>query len=295
MMTVLATQAGSVPKRSGKVRDVYDLGDRLVLVATDRISAFDWILPTGIPEKGKILTAMSLFWFRFLNQSGQILSTELADMGPDFASQPEIFGGRSIMVRRTEVFPVECVARGYIAGSAWNEYRRSCTINGIPIPPGLREAEILPEPIFTPATKAPEGQHDENIPFDEMITIVGHEVASELRARTLDLYSRAREHAQSRGIILADTKFEFGQLESGEILLVDEALTPDSSRFWPMDQYAPGQSPPSFDKQFVRNWLEEIGFDKKSPPPPMPTPIVEQTRAKYIEAYQRITGERWNG
>jgi phosphoribosylaminoimidazole-succinocarboxamide synthase len=293
MTTILTTQAGTLRKRAGKVRDIYDLGDRLVLVATDRISAFDWILPTGIPEKGKILTAMSLFWFEFLGQADQILSTDLADMGTDFARQPEVFAGRSLLVQRTEVFPVECVARGYIAGSAWNEYRRTGTVNGTPMPPGLREAEILPEPIFTPATKAPQGMHDENIPFAEMVTILGHEVASELRTRTLDLYGRARSHAESRGILLADTKFEFGQRTTGEILLIDEVLTPDSSRFWPADQYAPGQSPPSFDKQFVRNWLEAIGFDKKSPPPPMPEEIVQQTRQKYVEAYERLTGRAW--
>ncbi|MBY0587883.1 phosphoribosylaminoimidazolesuccinocarboxamide synthase [bacterium] len=294
MSTILLTQAGPIPKRTGKVRDIYDLGDRLVLVATDRISAFDWILPTGIPDKGKILTAMSLFWFEFLGETKQIISIDLADMGDEFASQPEVFAGRSILVRRTEVFPIECVARGYIAGSAWSEYRRSGTINGVPMPAGLREADPLPEPIFTPATKAPQGTHDENIPFEEMIQIVGHDVADQLRARTLDLYQRARDHAEQAGILLADTKFEFGELPSGEILLVDEALTPDSSRFWPADQYAAGQSPPSYDKQFVRLWLESVGFDKKSPPPAIPDDIVDQTRRKYLEAYQRLTGKKWN-
>jgi phosphoribosylaminoimidazole-succinocarboxamide synthase len=293
MTSILSTQAGSIPKRSGKVRDVYDLGDRLVLVATDRISAFDWILPTGIPDKGKILTAMSLFWFRFLNQTEQIVSTNLLEMGSEFADQPEVFEGRSILVRRTEVFPIECVARGYLAGSAWNEYRRSGTINGEHIASGLREADRLPEPLFTPATKAPQGMHDENIGFHEMIQVVGHEVAEELRARTLDLYERASRHAEGVGIVLADTKFEFGQLADGRILLVDEALTPDSSRFWPVDQYEVGCSPPSYDKQFVRDWLESIGFDKKSPPPAMPEEIVEKTRQKYIDAYERISGERW--
>lgn len=288
---VLETTAGTVPKRQGKVRDVYDLGDRLVLVATDRISAFDRIFPNAIPDKGKILTALSLFWCRQLDETDQILSTELVDMGPEFARRPEMFADRSVLVRKTAVVPIECVARGYVAGSAWKEYRQHQTINEMPMPAGLIEADPLPEPIFTPATKAEGGAHDENIPFHEMINRVGADIASELRERTLDLYRRASQYARERGIILADTKFEFGRLPSGELLLIDEVLTPDSSRFWPAQDYAPGRSPHSFDKQFVRDWLESVGYDKVGTPPVMPVDIVQKTRDRYIEAYRRLTGQ----
>ena len=290
MTAVVETNAGSLPKRQGKVRDLYDLGDRLVLVATDRISAFDWILPTGIPDKGKILTAMSLFWFEHLGETDQILSTKLEEMGPEFAAQPTVFEGRSILVKKTKVVPIECVARGYIAGSAWKEYQTSGTINGQPIAPGLRESDQLPEPLFTPATKAEQGEHDENIPFDRMTKTVGQKVADELRDRTLALYEDARRYARGRGIIIADTKFEFGQLPNGQLILIDEALTPDSSRFWPADEYEPGRSQHAFDKQFLRDWLEEIGFDKASPPPPLPDELVERIQSRYHEAYTKLTG-----
>jgi phosphoribosylaminoimidazole-succinocarboxamide synthase len=289
---ILETFAGDVPKRKGKVRDVYDLGDRLVLVATDRISAFDWVLPTGVPDKGRILTAMSLFWFDFLGAGEQILSTDLDDMGPGFAARPDVFAGRSVLVRKTEVVPIECVARGYLAGSAWKEYRQSGTACGQPLPPGLLESSELPEPIFTPATKAEQGRHDENIPFEAMAAAVGRDLALDLRRRTLDLYSRARTYAAGRGVLIADTKFEFGRLNSGEVVLVDEVLTPDSSRFWPAADYRPGGPQHAFDKQFVRDWLESIGYDKAGPPPPMPDEVVAKTRDRYVQAYERLTGKR---
>lgn len=290
MAAVVETKAGSLPKRQGKVRDLYDLGDRLVLVATDRISAFDWILPTGIPDKGKILTAMSLFWFEHLGETDQIISTDLAEMGPEFASQPEVFEGRSILVRKTKVVPIECVARGFIAGSAWKEYRASGTVNGTPIPPGLKESAPFPEPLFTPATKAEQGEHDENISFERMVEVVGQSAADELKHRTLALYDDARRYARGCGIIIADTKFEFGQLPNGSLILIDEALTPDSSRFWPADDYEPGRPQHAFDKQFLRDWLEEIGFDKVSPPPPLPDELVQKIRNRYHEAYVKLAG-----
>lgn len=291
MAAILETFAGDLPKRKGKVRDVYDLGDRIVLVATDRISAFDWVLPTGVPDKGRILTAMSLFWFDFLGVGEQILSTDLGDMGPEFAARPDVFAGRSVLVRKTDVVPIECVARGYLAGSAWKEYRQSGSACGQPLPPGLLESSELPEPIFTPATKAEHGRHDENISFETMAEAVGLELALDLRRRTLDLYSRARSYAAGRGILIADTKFEFGRLDDGEVVLVDEVLTPDSSRFWPADDYQPGRAQHAFDKQFVRDWLVSVGFDKAGPPPPMPENVVEKTRDRYVQAYERLTGK----
>jgi phosphoribosylaminoimidazole-succinocarboxamide synthase len=271
------------------VRDVYDLGDRLVLVATDRISAFDWVLPTPIPDKGRILTALSLFWFDFLRVPNHLIGTDLAAMGPEFAARRAELEGRSALVKKTTVIPVECVVRGYLAGSGWKEYQRTGTVCGVALPKGLHQAERLPEPIFTPATKEESG-HDQNISFEQMAKITGPEVATELRDRSLDVYRRGAAHAQSRGIILADTKFEWGQLPSGEIILIDEVLTPDSSRFWPADEYKVGISPPSFDKQFVRDWLETTPWDKNSPPPELPAHVVERTAAKYREAYQRLAG-----
>lgn len=277
---------GRTPRR-GKVRDVYDLGDRLLFIATDRISAFDWVLPSGIPDKGRVLTALSEFWFGFLGEPHHLLSTDLASLDLPPEMDRAALAGRAQIVRKTEVVPVECVARGYLVGSGWKEYRSSGTVCGIPLPQGLVEADRLPEPIFTPATKAETG-HDENISFAAMTSAVGRDTAEELRRRTLAIYSRAAAYAQSKGIILADTKFEFGRLPSGEILLIDEVLTPDSSRFWPADQYAPGRSPPSFDKQFVRDWLESTTWDKNSPPPQLPADIISRTRDKYIEAYERL-------
>jgi len=287
MTAVRETHVPGYPCRRGKVRDVYDLGDRLAIIATDRISAFDHVLTPPIPEKGRVLTALSVFWFDFLKVPHHLLSTDLADLPPAFR-QPEL-AGRTMLVRKTTVVPVECVARGYLAGSGWKEYRQSRTVCGIPLPDGLRDADRLQEPIFTPATKAEQGLHDENISFAEMERAVGAATAAELRDRTLDAYRRAAAHAEARGIILADTKLEWGRLPSGELILIDEVLTPDSSRFWPRDTYRPGGSPPSFDKQFVRDWLETTGWDKNSPPPPLPPEVVAKTAAKYREALDRLT------
>ncbi|MCS7167450.1 MAG: phosphoribosylaminoimidazolesuccinocarboxamide synthase [Gemmatales bacterium] len=287
---LLSTDIPNIPCRKGKVRDIYDLGDRLVIIASDRISAFDWVLPTPIPDKGRVLTGLTIFWLRLLQVPNHLLSTRLEDMGPEFAARRELLEGRAMLVRKARVIPIECVARGYLAGSGWKEYKQSGTVCGIPLPPGLIESQQLPEPIFTPATKEEQG-HDINISFEEMVRRVGREVAELLRHRTLDLYKRAAEHAKKCGIILADTKLEWGRLDNGEIILIDEVFTPDSSRFWPADQYRPGSSPPSFDKQYVRDWLESTGWDKNSPPPALPDEVVEKTRAKYIEAYERLTGE----
>jgi phosphoribosylaminoimidazole-succinocarboxamide synthase len=275
------------PRRQGKVRDVYDLGDRLVIVATDRISAFDWVLPSPIPDKGRILTSLTLFWLRWLNVPNHLLSAESKDFPPEF--QRRDFAGRTMLVRKTTVIPIECVVRGYLAGSGWKDYRRSGTVCGIHLPAGLRECDVLPEPIFTPATKAESG-HDENVSFHEMEEAAGEVVAAELRSRSIDVYRRAAEYARSRGVIIADTKFEWGRLPNGELILIDEVLTPDSSRFWPADGYRPGQSQPSFDKQFVRDWLESTSWDKNSPPPALPPDVVEKTRQKYLEALERLTG-----
>lgn len=273
----------------GKVRDVYDFGDRLLFIATDRISAFDWVLPSGIPDKGRVLTQISRFWFQFLDVPHHLLSMNPADLPlPPDVNLDEL-AGRSMVVRKTTVFPVECVVRGYLAGSGWKEYKASQTVCGLKLPAGLRESDQLPSPIFTPATKATSG-HDENIPFERMCDIVGQERAEALRDVSLHIYSKAADYARGRGIILADTKFEFGLL-GGQIYLIDEVLTPDSSRFWPADQYAPGGGQPSFDKQFVRDWLETTTWDKNSPPPLLPADVITRTRSKYVEAFERLTGE----
>jgi phosphoribosylaminoimidazole-succinocarboxamide synthase len=286
---VLQTDVPGIPCRRGKVRDVYDLGDTLAVVATDRISAFDWVMPTGIPGKGRLLTAMTSFWFDWLGVPNHLISTQLRDLPEAFRRQHGVFEDRTMLVRKARVVPVECVARGYLAGSGWKEYRAAGTVCGIALPAGLREADRLPEPIFTPATKAESG-HDENISFEKMASEVGAGLAAELRERTLDIYRRAAEYAAGRGVIIADTKLEWGVLPTGEIILIDEVLTPDSSRFWPADSYRPGGSPPSFDKQFLRDWLETTGWDKQSPPPDLPPPVVERTAAKYQEALARLTG-----
>jgi len=279
---------GRVPVR-GKVRDVYDFGDRLLFIATDRISAFDWILPSGIPDKGRVLTQISRFWFQHLKVTNHLLSMDPRDLDLPAGTNLQELDGRSMVVRKTKVFPVECVVRGYLAGSGWKEYKASQTVCGLKLPTGLRESEQLPSPIFTPATKAETG-HDENIPFERMCEIVGHETATALRDLSLHIYTTAAEYARARGIILADTKFEFGLLD-GQIILIDEVLTPDSSRFWPADQYAPGGSQPSYDKQFVRDWLETTTWDKNSPPPALPQEVIERTRSKYVEAFEKLTGE----
>jgi len=291
MTTVTAVTASHLPgmtPRRGKVRDVYDLGDKLLLVATDRISAFDWVLPTGIPDKGRVLTQTSNFWFDALAEENHLIETDVYKMtelpaGADLES----LAGRSILVRKTRVVPIECVVRGYLAGSGWKEYRKQGTVCGLPLPPGLRESDKLPEPIFTPATKAESG-HDENISFERMVELVGKEVSEELRSRSISVYQRGAEIAMKKGIIICDTKFEWGEVD-GRRILIDEVLTPDSSRFWPADQYKPGGSPPSFDKQFVRDWLETTSWDKNSTPPDLPDDVVTRTREKYIEAYERLT------
>jgi phosphoribosylaminoimidazole-succinocarboxamide synthase len=277
------------PCRRGKVRDVYDLGDRLVLVATDRISAFDWVLPTPIPDKGRVLTALSLFWLDLLKVPNHLLSTDLRDMGTEFAKSAPELGGRTSLVRKAKVVPIECVVRGYLAGSGWKEYRTTGAVCGVPLPAGLRESERLPAPIFTPATKEESG-HDQNISFEKMVELVGGPLAEELKARSVDVYARAAAHAERCGLILADTKFEWGHTPEGELILIDEVLTPDSSRFWEKEGYRVGTSPPSFDKQFVRDWLESSGWDKEGPPPELPAEVVERTRQKYLEAQRRLTG-----
>jgi phosphoribosylaminoimidazole-succinocarboxamide synthase len=274
----------------GKVRDIFAVDDALLLVATDRISAFDCVLEPGIPGRGVILTQLSNFWFRRFESilPNHLIATELADFPEPFRSHPEL-GGRSVLVNRLQPIPVECVARGYITGSGWKEYVASKTVCGLPLPDGLVECDRLPEPIFTPATKATEG-HDENISFERMADIVGLETARTLRDLTLRLYGEAAAYALERGIIIADTKFEFGFDETGGVVWMDEALTPDSSRFWPAANYRPGQGQPSFDKQFVRDWLEATGWDKNPPPPTLPPEVVEGTLDRYREAYERLTG-----
>ena len=262
------------PVRRGKVRDVYDLGDRLLIVATDRISAFDCVMPNGIPDKGKILTRLSLFWFDLFRADfeNHLIASDPSDYPAALAPYAGQLAGRSMLVKKARVVPIECVARGYLAGSGWKEYQASGTVCGIPLPPGLRQCDKLPAPIFTPATKEESG-HDVNVSFDEAARRVGAATAAALRERTLSLYARAAEYAAARGVLIADTKFEFG-LFDGRLILVDEVLTPDSSRFWPAEEYAPGRDQPSFDKQFVRNWLEGQPWDKTPPAPPLPADVV---------------------
>jgi phosphoribosylaminoimidazole-succinocarboxamide synthase len=268
---------------SGKVREMYEVDDDLLMVASDRISAYDVIMPTLIPDKGRVLTQMSLFWF-----------DSTRDICPNhFVSEdvPEEVAGRAIRVRRLDMYPVECVVRGYLAGSGWKEYRESGAVCGITLPGGLQESDRLPEPIFTPATKAEIGDHDENVDFERAAEIIGDRpLMEELRRVSVELYSHAAAHAQERGIILADTKFEFGASPGAEIVLADEVFTPDSSRYWPADEYEPGRAQHSFDKQYLRDWLDEIGWDHSPPAPELPDEVVENTRAKYVEAYERITG-----
>ncbi len=289
-LAITKTEIVGFPCRRGKVRDVYDLGDKLVIVTTDRISAFDWVLADGVPDKGKILTQLTLFWMNLLKVENHLISTDLNEMGPAFASQKSILEGRTILVKKTDVVPIECVVRGWLAGSGWKEYQLSSTVCGIKLPAGLKQSSKLPGPIFTPATKAETG-HDENISFEQMVKEVGAETANVLRDRSIDIYSRAAAYAHEKGIILADTKFEWGKLKSGEIILIDEALTPDSSRFWDEKSYATGISPPSFDKQYIRDWLETTTWDKNSPPPAMPQATIVQTRLRYLEAFKILTGK----
>ena len=280
--------AGIAPAARGKVRDIYDLGDRLLIVATDRLSAFDVVMPTPIPDKGRVLTQLSLFWFDLLRDviPNHVLSS--THFPSPFDRYTEDLAERSMVVRKTQPLPIECVARGYLSGSGWKEYRATGKVCGIALPPGLKESDRLPEPIFTPATKASSG-HDENISFERAAEILGKPLAEKVRAVTLELYRRAATYAEPRGILLADTKFEFGQLD-GELIWIDEALTPDSSRFWPAAQYRPGGPQPSFDKQFVRDYLERIQWPKTPPGPELPPDVVAGTRAKYREAYRILVG-----
>ena len=278
---------GMTPKQ-GKVRDCYDFGDSLLLVSTDRISAFDWILPTPIPDKGKVLNQTAEFWFGRLGVENHLITTDVTKMPFPAGTSLSQFAGRSTLGKKCKVVPIECVVRGYLSGSGWKEYQQSGTVCGIKLPAGLRESDQLEEPIFTPATKAEEG-HDENISFEQMAGIVGGDLAAELRRRSIDIFQKGSEYAKTHGIIIADTKFEFGLL-GDQILLIDEVLTPDSSRFWPADQYEPGHGQLSYDKQFVRDWLLATTWDRNSPPPALPDEIVTKTREKYIEAFIKLTG-----
>ena len=288
---VVETSIPGLNVRRGKVRDIYDLGEQLLLVSSDRLSAFDWILPTGIPDKGRVLTQLAAFWFDLLGEPNHLITTDVTKMPLPPGTNLDMLAGRSTLCRKAQVVPIECVVRGYLVGSGWKEYKKQGTVCGIKLPAGLVECSQLAEPIFTPATKASEG-HDENIPFETMVEAVGRDTAEELRQRSIDIYKRGVAHAQRKGIIIADTKFEWGRI-GDELILIDEVLTPDSSRFWPADDYQPGRAQPSFDKQFVRDWLESTDWDKNSPPPALPDEIAAKTRAKYVEAYERLTGRTW--
>jgi phosphoribosylaminoimidazole-succinocarboxamide synthase len=282
---------------SGKVRDIYDAGEgRLLMVTSDRMSAFDVVMAEPIPDKGRVLTAMSAFWFEQFDGvvGSHLLSTSLGDL-PEVARRPE-WEGRTMLCRKAEMLPIECIVRGYLSGSAWKEYSRNGTMHGEALPGGLLESSKLPEPVFTPSTKADEG-HDENISFEAAANLIGNELAEQLRDVSLELYGRGSEWAAERGIIIADTKFELGLID-GELVLADEVLTPDSSRFWPSDRWEPGSTPPSFDKQPVRDFLDDLDWDKQPPPPPLPEEVVSATSARYVEAYERITGRSfadWHG
>ena len=277
--------------KSGKVREVYDLGDQYLFVASDRISAFDCVMPNGIPDKWRVLNMISKFWFERTGDvvKNHMISTDVADFPAELRQHAGLLKGRSMLVKKAELLPVECIVRGYLIGSGWKEYQKSNTIGGMPLRPGYEMAGKLDEPIFTPSTKADEG-HDENISTDQMMEIVGKELGQKLVDISLELYKTAADYALTKGIIIADTKFEWGRVD-GQLILIDEVLTPDSSRFWPASQYRPGRSQPSFDKQFVRDWLSGTDWDKNSPPPALPDDIVAKTRQKYIDAYERLTGQ----
>ena len=292
MPTLIATEFEDLQLHArGKVRDLYAVGDLLLLVATDRISAFDHVLATGIPGKGRVLTQISLFWFNHLSDivPNHLVTAEVAHYPAVLRPYENELRGRSMLVNRARMFPAECVVRGYLSGSGWKDYTQTGKVCGITLPPGLRESERLPEPIFTPATKSMSGEHDENISFDQMVARVGGETAEELRRLSLAIYAKASDHALNRGLILADTKFEFGMTAKG-IVLADEVLTPDSSRFWPSEGYRPGAAQPSFDKQFVRDYLEAVGWNKQAPAPALPDSVVRQTQQKYEQALDLITG-----
>ncbi len=278
----------------GKVRDIYDLGDKLLIVATDRISAFDVVMTNGIPYKGIVLTKISRFWFDFLSKEIEhhLISDNVKDYPKPFCGHPEQLTGRSMLVKKGKVLPIECIIRGYLAGSGWKEYQQSGTVCGQKLPPGLKQCSKLPEPIFTPSTKAERGVHDDNISFEKCVEIIGKEKADYVRDKSVAIFKKAGEYAKSKGLILADTKFEWA-VSGSKMILVDEVLTPDSSRFWPADKYAPGRDQESFDKQFVRNYLESINFNKSGPGVELPPDIVEKTSAKYIEGYEKLTGKKF--
>jgi phosphoribosylaminoimidazole-succinocarboxamide synthase len=291
---LIETNLPSVPLlKKGKVRDIYDLGETLLIVATDRISAFDVVLPTPIPGKGKILTALTLFWLKFLEEEvpHHLITANTEEYPEVLKPFSEVLKGRSMLVKKAEVLPVECIVRGYITGSALKEYKKTGEVCGIKLPEGLKEADKLPYPIFTPSTKAEQGEHDENITFEKMCELIGEDLANTLKELSLKIYEKASKYAEERGIIIADTKFEFG-LYNGEVILVDEVLTPDSSRFWPKEEYQPGRPQKSFDKQFIRDWLKSTGWkETEGPPPPIPKEVVEKTVERYKEALRRLTGK----
>ncbi|MFA4858638.1 MAG: phosphoribosylaminoimidazolesuccinocarboxamide synthase [Candidatus Margulisiibacteriota bacterium] len=289
---IKANLPGRSPDKSGKVRDLFDLGDKLLLVASDRISAFDFILGSPIPGKGKILNQISLFWFDFVKDiiPNHIITNKVSEYPAPFNQYPEILDQRSVLVKKTKVIPIECVVRGYLSGSGWKDYQKTDSICGIKLPAGLKESSKLPEPIFTPTTKAEAG-HDLSITFDEVVKAVGQKTADTIKEKTIAIYKKCADYALTKGIIIADTKFEFGSTSDGNIILIDEVLTPDSSRFWPLDQYKEGQGQPSYDKQFVRDYLEAIQWPKEPPAPNLPDDIIDKTYNKYFEAYRKLTGK----
>jgi len=294
MEAILQTKIGNVEPKRGKVRDVYDLGRELLIVATDRISAFDVVMANPIPYKGQVLTQISLFWFEFLSStvSHHLITADVSRFPAPFNKFDSQLAGRSMLVKKTQVLPIECVIRGYLAGSGWKEYKESGTVCGVKLPAGLRQCDKLTTPIFTPATKEEFGKHDENISFEQCVEITGEKNAGYLRDKSTEIFKKASQYAESKGIILADTKFEWGDA-NGKIILIDEVLTPDSSRFWPADKYQPGRDQESFDKQFVRNYLEDIHFDKSGPGVKLPDDVVKKTSEKYIECYERLTGKKF--
>jgi phosphoribosylaminoimidazole-succinocarboxamide synthase len=295
MPALLQSNIPNLPLRRGKVRDVYDLGDKLLIVASDRLSAFDVVLPTGIPDKGKVLTQLSNFWFNFLAKDieNHLIATEVKDFPADLQQHKDQLAGRSILVKKTKVVPIECIVRGYITGSGWKDYQKTGEICGIKLPPGIQWSQKLPEPLFTPTTKAEKG-HDEAITFEGAAAEVGQDVMAYVRDASIKIYNLAAAYALTKGIIIADTKFEWGLPPNSRTpILIDEALTPDSSRFWPADQYAVGRDQPSFDKQYVRNYLETLSWNKTPPGPALPDEVVTNTRTKYIEAYEKLTGKKF--
>jgi phosphoribosylaminoimidazole-succinocarboxamide synthase len=291
---VLQTDIAGIEPNRGKVRDIYDLDDKLLIVATDRISAFDVVMANGIPCKGVVLTQISLFWFDFLSSDVEhhLITDDVSKFPAPFCEFPDRLAGRSMLVKKVEVLPVECVVRGYLAGSGWREYQQTQSVCGVELPQGLKQCDKLPELIFTPATKAERGTHDENISFDRCVEIIGEDQARYVRDKSAGIFTKASDYAESKGIILADTKFEWG-VADGKTILIDEVLTPDSSRFWPAPKYEAGRDQESFDKQFVRNYLDDIGFDKSGPGVELPKDIAKKTSAKYIEAYERLTGKEF--